>query len=293
MLDIQRLLGDVGVPYWTSGKNVSEGWVSISCPMCGDRSNHGAFGPDGWSYSCFRCGKHKVRKVITTLSSWEEAGNLIKEYSSLMSFHETANKERASNVEWPPPNTVKMPSIHAEYLHARGYDPKQLRDLYGIECCYQTGAFKYRILIPVYLDGRIMTYIGRDITDKAGLKYKNLSETKSVLPAKNTVYNIDNIHDTAIICEGVFDAWRFGAHGVAMFGLQYTAQQTRALASRLKRAFIVFDNEPQAVEKARELGAELSFQGVEVEIVSISQKDPGEMSQEEADEVKAELLHDL
>ncbi len=34
MLDIQRLLGDVGVPYWTSGKNVSDGWTSISCPFC-------------------------------------------------------------------------------------------------------------------------------------------------------------------------------------------------------------------------------------------------------------------
>lgn len=207
-----------------------------------------------------------------------------------MSFYEKAERDRASIVEWPPPNSVPMPSLHAEYLHERGYDPQQLRDLYGVESCYQVGAFKYRIIIPVYLDGKVVTYIGRDVTDKASLKYKNLAERKSILPAKECVYNIDNIHETAIICEGVFDAWRFGVHGVAVFGLQFTAGQTRALARRLKRAFIVFDAEVQAVEKSAELGEILSFQGVDVEIINIDTKDPGEMKQEEADEVKRELL---
>jgi hypothetical protein len=293
MLDIQGLLGDIGVPYWTSGKNVSDGWTSISCPLCGDRSNHGAFSPDGWGYSCFRCGGHKVPKVISTLTSWKETKTLLKTYSNVLYIKEEKEYIGVSSVEWPPKNVIKMPSLHAEYLHERGYDPKQLRELYDIQCCYQTGEFKYRIIIPVYLNGRIMTYVGRDITDKAALKYKNLAESKSVIPAKQIVYNIDNIHDTAIICEGIFDAWRFGTHGVAMFGLQYTAQQTRALASRLRRAFIVFDTEAQAIEKANELGADLALQGVEVEIIGIEQKDPGEMSQEEADEVKNELLHEL
>jgi len=291
MLDIQRLLGDVGVPYWTSGKNVSEGWVSVSCPMCGDRSNHGAFSSNGRAYSCFRCGKHSIRKVIASYNSWEEADSLIAQYSSNLFVAPTTDRERASSVEWPPKNAVPMPSVHAEYLHERGYDPKQLRDLYGVECVYQTGDFKYRIVIPVYADGRIVTYIGRDITNKAPLKYKNLPERKSVYPAKEVVYNLDNIHETAIICEGVFDAWRFGAHGVATFGLQFTARQTQALTKRVKRAFIVFDADPIAQAKGRELGAILSFQGVQVEVVKVTDyKDPGDLPQVLADEIKTELL---
>ena len=291
MLDIRTLLGDLGVPYWTSGKNVSEGWSSVTCPMCGDRSNHGAFSPEGDAYSCFRCGKHSVRKIISNFSSWNEAGILIQEYTSSLSFYEKAERERSSIVEWPPSCAVSMPSVHSEYLYKRGYDPKQLRELYGVESCYQTGDFKYRLVIPVYLDGKVVTYIGRDITGKASLPYKNLAERKSILPAKECVYNIDNIHETAIICEGVFDAWRFGAHGVATFGLQFTNAQTNALAKRLKRAFIVFDADVQAQAKGHELGGILAFQGVDVEVVSVSDyKDPGELPQSVADEIKLELF---
>ncbi len=256
----------------------------------GDRSNHGAFSPEGTAYSCFRCGKHSVKKVIATFTSWQEAWTLVKEYSDTLSFYEGTHIERASAVKWPPDNSVEMPSLHAQYLHKRGYDPKQLRDLYGVQCVYQTGAFKYRVVIPVYVGGKIVTYVGRDVTDKASLKYKNLSERNSILPVKETVYNLDSIHKTAIICEGIFDAWRFGAHGVCVFGLQFTASQTKALATRIERAFIVFDAEPTAYEKALELGEILSFQGVDVEVIGIDMKDPGEMSQAEADEIKHELL---
>lgn len=35
MLNIKALLGDIGVSYWTSGKNVSHGWTSVQCPLCG------------------------------------------------------------------------------------------------------------------------------------------------------------------------------------------------------------------------------------------------------------------
>ena len=112
-----------------------------------------------------------------------------------------------------------------------------------------------------------------------------------VYPAKEVIYNLDSIHETAIICECVFDAWRFGAHGVATFGLQFTNRQTNALANRLKRAFIIFDTDPTAQKKGRELGAILAFQGVDVEIVKVNEyKDPGELPQKLADEIKKELL---
>lgn len=288
-LDIQSLLGDIGVNYYTSGKNVSDGWTSIACPACGDRSNHGAFSPDGLAYSCFRCGKHSVKSIISKFTSWEESAQLLKQYSSALFFHEYTTRERASKVEWPPEGDVKMPSLHAQYLHERGYDPKQLRDLYGIRCCYQHGPMKYRIVIPVYVNGVIVSYVGRDVTGKAPLKYKNLSEKNSILPVKETVFNLDSTHETAIICEGPFDAMRFGVHGVCVWGLQYTVAQTRALANRLKRCIICFDNEHIAKQKAYELGEALALQGVVVDILSIDTKDPGELSQDEANEIKNTL----
>jgi len=288
-LNIMALLGDIGVPFWTSGKNISDGWISVSCPMCGEESNHGAFAPDGFGYSCFICGKHSVKKVLAEYTSWQEATTLIKEYSSALYSPDTHIKERASVVEWPPPNAVPMPSAHAKYLFDRGFDPKQMREQYGMECCWYSGPMKYRIVIPVYQNGRLVSYVGRDITGKSSLKYKNLSETKSVLPVKETIFNLDSIHETAIICEGPFDAIRFGAHGVCVWGLQYTSIQTKLLASRLKRAVIAFDSERIARERAMELGADLDWQGVQVDILSIDAADPGELSKEEAESIKQKL----
>lgn len=289
MLDIQSLLGDIGVSYWTSGKNVTSGWTSVSCPACGDRSNHGAFSPNGKVYSCFRCGKHSLKKILSYYTSWEEAGILISNYSNILNYREQTNIERASRVEWPPPNAVKMPSLHAQYLHKRGYDPQQLRELYDIQCCYHTGDMKYRIVIPVYQNGIVVSYVGRDVTGKASLPYKNLAERNSILPVKETVFNLDSIHKTAIICEGPFDAMRFGTHGVCIWGLQYTATQTKLLASHLERCVICFDSESVAKQKAHELGSELAFQGVDVEILTIDAADPGELSKKEAEEIKQEL----
>jgi len=79
-------------------------------------------------------------------------------------------------------------------------------------------------------------------------------------------------------------------HGVATLGLQFTKAQTRALASRLRYAFIMFDSEPRAQLKAHELGEVLSFQGVQVEVIEIGGKDPGELPQKEADELKGVLF---
>ena len=293
-LDIKTLLGDVGVPFWTVGKNVSEGWTSIRCPVpgCGDRSNHGAFSSNGRAYSCFKCGKHSVKRVIAALTDWETATRLIAEYDNILRFDENTHKDRALAVEWPPLGVYKtIPSLHAQYLKERDYDIRQLRDTYGIQCCYHNGDFNYRVVIPVYENGRLVSYLGRDVTGKSPLKYKNLSERKSVLPVKECVYNIDNIHETAIICEGVFDAWRFGVHGVALFGLQFTTRQTNILGRKLKRAFIFFDNEAQAQTKGVELAEALSLQGVDTEIVRHSDfKDPGEIPQQVADEIKKELF---
>jgi len=292
MINIQTLLGDIGIPFWTSGKNVSEGWTTISCVLCGDRSNHGGFSPEGESYSCFRCGKHSIYKIIGALAGYENAKPLILEYSDILTYHEHIASERAHMVEWPPKEAApQLPSLHAQYLHERGYNPKQIRNFYDIRAAYQVGDFKYRILIPVKLSQMVVTYVGRDVTEKSPLKYKNLSERRSVIPAKECVYNIDNIHETAVICEGIFDAWRFGAHGVALFGIQFTTKQTSLLAKQLKRAFICFDNEYQAQQKAMELGEILSFQGVDVENVVLDEyNDPGDMPQGVADEIKRELM---
>jgi len=39
MIDFVKLFQDYNIKFWIEGKNVSKGWVNITCPLCGDKSN--------------------------------------------------------------------------------------------------------------------------------------------------------------------------------------------------------------------------------------------------------------
>lgn len=294
MFNAIEWLNDSGIPYSLSGKNISQGWIGISCPYCGDRSTHGGISPSGTSFSCFRCGrKGSIADLIKEIENCSKSNaiKILNKFSSVLYTPDYFTKSRASKVEWPPSDALDTPfEAQKQYIIDRGYDFDHIVNNYGIKFGGYTGQFKYRILIPVIFQGRVVSYIGRDIGGQAHLKYKNLREEDSVLPVKETVYNIDNISDEAIICEGVFDAWRFHYNAVALFGLVYTQTQIRILGNKLKRAVICFDNEPQAEEAADDLAEALNYQGVKTEILLIDTKDPGEMSAKEANEVIQELF---
>jgi DNA primase len=290
MINIRAVLNDLGVPYWDVGKNVSHGWVTISCPFCGDRSNHGGFSPNGKGYSCFKCGPHRIKETLLHYGPNETVRALLKQHSNALNtdhYNYNVTKERSAQVTWPHVTFEKdIPSVFSQYLHKRGYITSQIEQLYGVKACYITGDFKYRLVIPVVEKGRIVTYVGRDITEKSKLKYKNLKEELSVKPAKECVYNIDAVGDTAIVAEGIFDVWRLKYNAVAMLGLVFTRKQVRMLAEKLKKAFICFDNEPVAKESAMALGEELSMAGVDVYVVLIDKKDPDCLSESEAEELR-------
>ena len=296
MFDAVAWMDEEGIPYSLTGKNISSNWFGLTCCFCDDISTHLGISPDGEFYSCFRCGTRgnilNLIKEITN-SSYSKAKEIYLKYSNILNIPDYINEgiERVSRVEWPPELVSSKPLRgHELYLKKRNYDIDHLIQNYGIQFGGFTGDFSYRIIIPVHLNGKVVSYIGRDITNKAYLRYKNLSEKKSVLPVKETVYNIDAIHDEAIICEGCLDAWRFGYNAVALFGLVYTQKQIRMLGDKLRKAYICFDNEPQAEEAAEQLAEELSWQGVSTEVLLIDKADPGELSKEEADEIKQELF---
>ncbi len=288
----QRFLGDNGIPFWTTGKNVSHGWTSVQCPFCSDHSNHGAFPPTGFGYTCFRCGKHRVLDYIQEVLNlpYDDSLQLFKQYSSDLQYIEQYTPKRAVKVHWSINTEKELPSIHAQYLKSRNYNIRHIREQFNVRAEYQTGFFKYRLVIPVYMNHKLVTFVGRDVTGNSPLRYKNYPEELSVLPAKECVYNIDNIGDTAIIFEGIFDAWRFQYNSVALFGIVFTEQQVSLLASKLKRAIICFDAEPQAQEQAEHLGFELAMQGVDTELLVISKGDAGDMTPAQAEEVKQHLF---
>ena len=150
--------------------------------------------------------------------------------------------------------------------------------------------YSHRILIPIYWENKQVTFQARDVTDKHPLKYMACPKNRELIHHKHIVYRHPEAqNDIGIAVEGVTDVWRFGKVAFATFGIEYTRQQVRLIAGLYKEVIVIFDDEPQAQRKAKELVADLQFRGVPARSIIIK-GDPGSMSQKEANKLLKQIL---
>ena len=178
-------------------------------------------------------------------------------------------------------------------IYNRNFDPSYLIEKYKIYSTDHLGDYKFRIIIPIYFEGQLISYQGRDYTNKSDIRYKSCAKKDEIIHYKNIVYGIDNLPDDhGIIVEGIFDKWRMGDNALCTFGTGYTNQQLILLSRRLKKATILFDPEEKAQEIAEKLCRELSGLGVRSRNIKLPEnKDPGELKPFEADYLTKKLLN--
>lgn len=310
-MDIIKLYEDYGIDYKTEGhKHCREGWVNTPCPFCsGNPGYHLGFPLDGYVFKCYRCGKHSIVEGLAGLLSisLSEAKRIAKEYKGIA----TQNKATKQQIIKPlgfkyPTNTGPLQKQHKLYLQQRGFDPDKLEEKYGL---MGTGPisllsdgkkkidYKHRIIIPIYWNGRLCTFQARSIkkvTEHSDLKYLAAPKSREIMHHKHILYadpkNWEKMKGgTGIVVEGVTDVWKLGDNAVATFGIEYKTQQVIELAKHLKRAAIVFDEEPQARRQAKRLVEDLLLMGVDAWYVPVT-KDPGSMSEKEAKYLVKQLL---
>ena len=297
MINILKLYQDRGISFQLPGhKHVSAGWVGTPCPFCtGNPGYHLGYCTDPSSqyagkFVCYRCGGGK--RFIPTLSSLlgineAEALQIATEYHMEGSPTVTPRRERILAPRCLLPiGTESMGKRHKNYLSSRNFDPDYLEREWGLQGTGPTGAYKQRIIIPIEYQGKLVTYQGRDITDKSKMKYKACLPTDEARPIKHCLYGIDKVDPKrgCVVVEGVADVWRLGPGAVAVFGVKYEEAQVRLLA-KFRRVFILFDSEerdPQAGEQARKLRGELSILGVDVYNIDLEEGDPGDMKDNDA-----------
>lgn len=271
---------------------VNRGWANVRCPWCSDRGHHGGFNLAGSYYNCWKCGSHDLGQTLKRLLrlSFAQVAELLKEFEGHSKVVERLNSgfSKVTKLDWPG-----KPLIAGErkYLKSRGFDPKYLVSVYGIAGGGISGDWKYRILIPLFLDGRLVSYLGRDITGQSKMRYKNLALDKSILDPKDCLYNIDACKsDEVFILEGPTDVWRMGPGFVATLGTSVTSAQVKLIAQRFKRATFLFDPEPEAQAKAARTATQLAALGVATDLVDLElDDDPGSLSFEQANDVRKEL----
>lgn len=292
-IDIIRYLNDRNIQIWTRGKNVKSGDINIQCFNCGDLSNHLRIRPTAY-IECWKCDfEGPFYKLIQHFDncSRQEALKIQKEYESDSPLIIPQQEERIvrdiNSFKFPYGFKRTLHKPHKEYLISRNFDPDELQFKYGLRSCLgENQDWKYRIIIPVFINNKIVNFVGRTILDNEEIRYKD-SKDEWVIPKRECVYNIDSIkEDGVIVCvEGPADVWAGGDGFVGMLSTNFTIEQIELIKNKNpKKVFICFDNpefDPNAIKKAEELESYLYFTDVEFIDLPSGVKDFGELDKKE------------
>lgn len=325
-IDWRRLLTEQKVPYIESGANVKRGELCITCPFCGsaDPSKHmGLSLETGW-WSCWRnraqhSGKSPLRLIMRLLGvsygRARELAGLGDDYVDPEGFDAVAARLMGRNKDIRPEQMdrrfLNLDSKFIlisdrtrtrkfwNYLYQRGFngssnagaDVDLLCQLYNLRAG-TSGAWADRIILPYYLDGKLVTWTGRAVTS-AVIRYKDLDLDSSLLAPKDTLFNHDCIiggGKALVIQEGPFDALKIDFYGQP-YGVRSVALSTNSLkdaqafllqlaADRFERIIIMMDNATSLglIDSMRMKSALFFLNNVEIMPVPCDAKDAGELS---------------
>jgi len=290
--DVKSFLEDFEIEYPKKNQHATRGWINIQCPWedCGDSSNHMGINIQGSYFHCWHCDRSgPIQILISKLLKvgFRRAEALVNEYNNDFVLEEDAQK-LAAKVDVKG-FLANLPEQHRQYLINRNFDPDELIRKYKIGAFGTIGRFSHRIALPIYDEGVLVNLTSRDITGEQEQRYLSLPNEESVMPIKSCVYNIDNCtKDNILIVEGPFDVMRMGGSTVSFFGTTFkTSQVLRVLAKFPKKVFILFDE--GADEHAEKLANHFSPFVKHVEVLNITEKDPAELSNSDALDIKNEL----
>ena len=285
--DILSYLQSRNIPYKTSGDNVSVGWVGVQCVYCIDHSNHLGINLQSKAHNCLKCGETgSASKLVQTIDGvdWHKAKTIMEEFSG--GLYVPREKHYQQKTTLPIGASKKFPQSHLDFLTKRRYT-KEVIDQYDLYATGPVGVYNHRIIIPVFVNHRMVAFVGRDITGQSDTPYRNSSEQYGTTDVKRTLYNMDNvIGNTVVIVEGILDAWRMGDGAVCTFGTKFTREQLRLLKG-MHRAFVMYDADALAI--AYKLAYDLSSFVKEIRVLEMSEGDPDKMTDDDVRVLRKEI----
>lgn len=306
-MNIQPVLDQLHIPYQTEGhKHCRPGWANTACCYCsGNPGLHMGISLDGRTARCWRCGRHPIYKTLSKLSNTPESQvrAIARKYIGMKpATPATKVSIRRKAFKYPSGAGDLLPQ-HKTYLANRFFPVNSLIEIWGI---IGTGPvaklgeidYKWRILAPIIWEGKVVSFQGRAISNKVEPKYKACPLNRELICHQHIVYCHPECDwsKPVVVVEGITDVWRLGKQAVCVFGIEYLSQQVRAICKMKRkggdrRLIVLFDDDPQAIVKGRELVADLNFRGMEAR-QEIIEGDPGAMGQQEADEMMNKFMEE-
>ncbi|MBU1621763.1 MAG: hypothetical protein KKF27_20400 [Gammaproteobacteria bacterium] len=275
------------------------GWINIECHFCtGHRGFHLGYNSKQDFFTCYRCGWHQTEKVLSVIAHLEisKIKALIQRYKGDLSKPDIGYAPdiiRPDSIELPP-GTEPMTNRHKQYLASRKFDPDKLERIWNLKGTGHTGNYRFRIITPITFNHQLVSYQGRDITDKQFARYMACKEEEEIISHKHVLYGWDQMPYNAkscIVVEGITGVWRLGPGALGTFGVKYTGSQVRLLTNRFEKVYLLFDPD-EAGEQAEKMAQDLIGSGIEVEWLNfMSEKlDSGNIPQSTADKLMKEIL---
>lgn len=284
-----------GIEYVESGhKHCRDGWVQTECPFCtGNPGYHLGFNLErGW-WNCWRCGYHRLFDVLVALLGSKSLAKQAYHDFKGASYSIPDKKKKPAKELILPSGLQPLTKRARKYLESRNFDPDLLATYWNLQSTNNIGPTKFRIFIPIYLSGQMVSWQARDVTGNSNLRYLGQSQDKEIISNKQTLYGVDSVPGrSCVIVEGVTDVWRLGPGAVATFGIKYKAEQVSMLVRKFKTCHILYDPpDPQAHIQAKKLARDLSGYGREVVLWDAkTDLDPGDFKQDDADAFMRDTL---
>jgi len=287
MSTIQEMFSELGVEYVESGhRHARPGWINIDCPFCGRDSKkfHMGFNLNLHFFHCWRCRSHHPAKVLRALgvASESRAKEILRGLGSVAPLQ----RERSRETLKEPDGRGPLLSAHRRYLRERGFEPEIIQSIWKIEGIgIETRRLAWRIYIPIYYQGRKVSWTSRAIGAEVEQRYLSASAADEVVNHKSIVYGADLCRQSIVICEGPLDAWAIGPGAGSLFGTAFSDAQVAELV-RFPYRYVCFDASLPAQSEARKLCAQLAtFPGVTENLI-LDAKDPAEASEKELNQLR-------
>jgi DNA primase len=247
-------------------------------------------------FICYACGEKgnavKLTKALKKDISWEEAVSYFEPNSAADVRGEITLPDEYHPIPIFGNAGVGGQGVVArEYLVERGITSQLIRE-FKLGYCV-TGRYVQRIIIPVYMQGRLQTFIARDYTGKAATKVKypvgsNASKAlfgydRAVALNAETVVVTEGWADVLAVLKALKTNVLFdnGKYGAVALGTNMISPEQINLLSKFKDFIVLLDNDKEGRRAISQVQSSLSLCGI-VYIASLeSSKDPGVARSEE------------
>ena len=214
-IDWRGLLDSLSIEWIDRGKNTSSGNINIKCPWClDDPSKHMAIALMKEAYYCYRApNQHSGKNFFWLLSRFgirdqEEARRLLRRFQRagdapiVTRLPTDLQQQRTA---WSRFENAGNSQEALDYLAGRGFPlPRLLCEQFDLRYA-KNGEWARRLLIPLHLNGDIVSWTARDMTGRYEQKYLMNAVAEAALYTPDIIKPKPAI---AVIVEGPMDALR-------------------------------------------------------------------------------------